>query len=64
MHKFFKIFFDFITLLEKRQGYIFNKVNSIDKKYSVNYNLVNRVKNQPVDLCKTYINQFVDLPTF
>ena len=44
MHKFFKIFFDFITLLEKRQGYIFNKLISIDKKYNLFYTLVNRTK--------------------
>lgn len=44
MHKFFKFFLDFITLLEKRQGYIFNNVISIDKKYNLFYTLVNRAK--------------------
>lgn len=44
MHKFLEFFIDFITHFEKRQGYIFNKSNSIDKKYRVNYTLVNRTK--------------------
>ena len=44
MHKILCIYLDFITLLEKTQGYIFNKGNSIDKKYPVNYTLVNKAK--------------------
>ena len=64
MHKFFNIFIDFIKHFEKRQGYIFNKSNSIDKKYCVNYTLVNKAKNQRFNLCKYHINEAVDFPQF
>ena len=64
MHKFFNILIDFITHFEKRQGYIFNKSNSIDKKYRVNYTLVNKAKNQRFNLCKYHINEAVDFPQF
>lgn len=44
MHKFSSDFTHFITLLEKTQGYIFNKPISIDKYHIVPYTLVNKAK--------------------